>query len=437
MALFISKVNRIPVFQVGDSTLTIENKSASGSKVAKKDKKKTGIVEKAKNTVKDFVGLGGTTKSVGLGRTKRKYKIKLFAFDREQNDDLLKTFTKKRYITITDKFKGRLRVYVDSVNIIDSDKHVNRTVFDVSCTVQSRPSTKSVNFNVEMSSAISKMEDEILPMVTELGFEVDTVATEEDYLTDVPGVPNDEIFVDEALQGLKEGIEYILDAKKSVLDAYLAVKAKRDQFKRLLDTIKTIKDFPDDLTSFLIGITDNEQTNTIDQTKDSETGQISTIQALQKSEIAPIPQPMIDGQPASDFDEDDLSQFRLEILNKEYMASELANKVKVIRDMKLILAGGFNSQDDFEKTVDATVERMYYIGYDQDEVSDVVYTIRAFANEQEYREIEIIEFTEKTTLIGLVYEKYGSLDDYQALEAINGFKENDYISGSIKVFEGI
>jgi hypothetical protein len=36
-----------------------------------------------------------------------------------------------------DKYKGKLNVYVDAVEIVDSDVHINQTLYTVNCTAQS------------------------------------------------------------------------------------------------------------------------------------------------------------------------------------------------------------------------------------------------------------------------------------------------------------
>lgn len=409
MALLISKINDIPIIQVGESKLSIENESEDGGK--------TGGRIIGFTTAKK-----GEEKTIDLGKGKRKHILKIYALNRVENDTLFKIFYEKPFCTIVDKFRGKIKVYVDSVDIIDSDKHVNRTVYDITCTIQSADFVPTVNVEIKLASAVESMESEIDDMVYEFADMVDSTETETDPLT------GDLVFVDSSLNILRDGI----DVEVGALNAYDAVQHRVDTEQRLFETIKSLKVFPDDLSNLL-----KSTTKSIDLSKKVNFGN------TQKSEITEIIEPVVNGIVVDVHNEQELysflaengiSQTETEIILKELASANIANKVKVMRDMNSVTEGGFNSRRDFESTINAIVERLDHVGYSTDEISEKVFLTRSFANQQNYREIIEIEIKRPTPLVELVYERYGNLDNYQSIEAMNGVINNDNVDGILKVF---
>ena len=129
-----------------------------------------------------------------------------------------------------------------------------------------------------------------------------------------------------------------------------------------------------------------------------------------------------------------VSQIEIERVLRESASTTIVNKVKVIRDMNSIIDGGFNSRLDFELTIDAIVERLNHVGYSVEEISEKVHLVKLFANEQSYREIVEIDITISESLVSVVYGRYGNLDNYLSIEAMNGLADNDYVLGKIRVF---
>lgn len=421
MALLISKINGIPIIQVGESKLSIENESEDGGKTGGR---KIGFE----------TATAGEEKTIDLGKGKRKHTLKIYTLNRVQNDALFKIFYEERFCTIVDKFRGKIKVYIDSVDITDSDKHVNRTIYDISCTIQSAEFAPTINVEVKLASEIENMESEIDGMVNELADMVDTTDTKIDPLTSALG------FVDSALDILRDGINKVTDVKVGILNAYNAVKYRIDTTQRLNETIKGLKDFPNDLTKLLKSTT-----------KSIDLGKKVNFDKAQKSEIMEIIEPEVKGKKISEIEavethisnQQDLylllfgfgiSQIEIERVLKESAAANIVNKVKVIRDMNSIIEGGFHSQKDFELTINEIVKRLSHVGYSTEEISDKVHLVRSFANIQTYREIIEIEIKKPESLVSIVHSRYGSLDNYASIEAMNGVSNNDNISGKIKVF---
>lgn len=407
-SLLISKVNGIKVVQVGESKLSIENKSEDGGKVG--GARKIG-----------FVG-DNINKTIDLGKGKQKHTLKLFVLDRSDNDTLFKVFHEDRYCTIIDKFKGKIKVYIDSIDVTDSDKHINRTVYDISCTVQDLDKAPSVNFTVKLTSTVTGMQGELVNDVSELTSLVGSFESKVNPLE----------FVDTSLNILSKGVDSILEFKSKAFGAYTAIKSKIDTGKRLFESVKNLKDFPDQFLDLVLNITEDSTTDiTVTKTSNSVA---TTIGNVQKTQLIPISEPIIRGLPSSQVDVATISQIEVQSLGKDIIASRIVNKIKVIKDIKSMLAGGFNSHEDFESTVGATIERLDYVGYTQDEVSDKVYIIKSFANSQSYKDIIEIDVASGQPLAHLVYSRYGNLDNYSKIQTLNNFKDNDLITGKVKVF---
>lgn len=417
--LLISKINDIKIIQVGQSNLSIENESEDGGKFGGR---KIGFA----------TANAGEEKTIDLGKGKRKHTLRIYAFERSENDALLKIFYGERFCTIVDKFKGKIKVYIDSVDIIDSDKHVNRTIYDISCTVQSAEFSPTVNVDVRLASEIEGMESEIDGMVYEFADMVDSTQTKADTLTGALE------FVDSALNILRDGINDITNVQVGTLNAYSAVKHRIDTAERLFETIKGLKDFPDDLTKLLKG-----------ETRELDTDKKANLGKTQKSEITEIVEPLVNGIRISELEtsgthtphnvilllfELGISQIEIEIILRELASSYIVNKTKVIRDMNSILSGGFNNRSDFELTINAIVERLNHVGYSIEKAFEIVHLVRSFANAQTYREIIEIEIKSSRSLVSIVYNRYGNLDNYPSVEALNSFANNDYVIGKILLF---
>lgn len=406
-SLLISKVNNIKVVQVGESKLSIENKSEDGSKVS--GSRKIG-----------FVG-DTTNKTIDLGAGKKKHTLKLFVLDRGDNDALFKIFYEDRYCSIIDKFKGKIRVYIDSIDITDSDKHVNKTVYDISCTVQDLEKVASVNFKVRLSSVVETMQSELVNDVKLLAASASSFEGNDSSLS----------FVDSSLNILRKGVDSILSVRSGAFNAYATLKARVDTGKRLFESIKNLKDFPNQFLDLISNITDDETTNIVTADKSVSS---SIISSVQKTQLIPISEPVVRGERLSRVDVSKISQIEIQKLQKDIVASRLVNKIKVIKDIKLILSGGFNSHDDFKATVNSTVERLSHVGYTQDEVSDKVFIVKSFASTQRYKDIIEIDVTKAQPMVRIVFNRYGNLDNYHQIKALNNFKDNDLVAGKIKVF---
>lgn len=272
------------------------------------------------------------------------------------------------------------------------------------------------------------MEKELESMVVKLAAMCDEAKTKLDMVTGKLS------FTNTSLELLRRGVMSIIDVQVAAYNAYGVITNRANTSKRLFDSILNIKSLPSGVSNLLKGVTNDNNIKTTTKSYNSVTERANTIQRGGKSEVVKIAEPQIRGIELSRIDRNILSQFELEQLERDEYAYQIVSKAKVIRDMKSMLIGGFNSQDDFEKTVDAVIDRLMILDYSIEEASRKAHIVKMFANEQRYRHIIEIEVSKPKPLMAIVYERYGSLDNYDSIEAINGFKDNDYIQGKVKVF---
>jgi hypothetical protein len=104
-------------------------------------------------------------------------------------------------------------------------------------------------------------------------------------------------------------------------------------------------------------------------------------------------------------------------------------------EIKQALSEDFGSQQNFETHIEISIERLAYIGYDYEEIVEKQQLLKAYANEQKYRTMKEINVTTTTPLTSIVFDLYGDLDNYDEIEELNNFKDNDMVYGIVKVYE--
>ena len=391
--LLVSKIDNIEIMQDGDSVLTSENKSHESTKV---------VYNKSAETTKER----GTTKTVDLGKGSEKHSLKFYVLDRNQNDAILKIIRDVRKCVVVDKYKGKLTVYIDRYKITDSDKHFGKTVFEIECTVQDVEFKKQVNFEAKLRDVVIKNEVYISESVRAIIKDIETTDTILDVATDV------ESFVDDVLNTVQSGINEIVSLQSDALSAYAGVMSRVNKIKRIGETLKNITKFPQDFIDLITGATDDK-----------------------KKGNAPIYETVVRGVKLSTIDTDDLSQIEYTDAMKQEKANQLNNLVASTSEIKRALSDDFGSQETFETHIEVAIERLAYIGYDYEEIVEKQQLLKAYANTQKYRSMIEIDVTTTKPLTEIVFNLYGNLDNYDDIEEMNGFKDNDMVYGIVKVYE--
>jgi len=396
--LLISKLDNIKIIQVGESILTTKNSKQESTKVG---------FDKVAKAIKNK----GTTKTVDLGKGAEKHRLKFYVFDREQNDAIFSILRTKRYVAIIDKFKGKIEVYIDDYKIIDSDKHINRTVYELNCTVQDLEKAPTVNFTAKLKNTVIQMEKDIADEITRIAKEeISTVDTITDTVSGATaGVEN---FVDSTLNSTQDGIGSILELQSKVLDAYKQVKSRVDKFQRLATTLKNLVKFPLDFINLVM--------NTMEEEYEQSVG---------------IFEIMVGDKKFSDIKQSEISQVQYKELKKIDTANKLNNMIVATMGIKQALKVDFASQVEFETHIKSIILRLENTSYTYEEIVIKQQTLKAYANTQKYREIIEIEIKTATPLTAIVYDLYGNLDNYADILKLNNLKDNDIIAGTLKVYE--
>lgn len=392
--LLVSKIDNIEIMQDGDSVLTSQNKSHESTKV---------VYDKSADTKKER----GTTKTVDLGKGSEKHNVKFYVLDRNQNDAILHIIRDVRTCIVTDKYKGKLTVYIDRYKITDSDKHFGKTIFEIECTVQDIEYAPTIDYTAKLKSQVEAMEEEIAEKVNDL---VENEITAVDTIMDI--ATNTENFVDDVLNTIQSGINDIVSLQSDALSAYAGVMSRVNKLKRLGETLKNITKFPQDFIDLLISTTDDK-----------------------KSENAPIYETVVRGKKLSQVDESELSQIEYNYAMKQKKSNQLNNLVASTMEIKEALSDDFGSQQNFEQHITIAIERLEYIGYDYEEIVEKQQILKSYANEQKYRSMKEIFISTEKPLTQIVYDLYGNLDNYDDIEEMNGLKDNDIVYGTIKVYD--
>lgn len=414
MTLLVSKIDDIRVIQVGDSVLSSENKKQESSKVG---------FEKIKASKKNQ----GQNTTVDLGKGAEKYSLKFFVFDRKENEALFEIVRHKRYCTITDKFKGKVKVYIDNYKIIDSDKHINRTIYDIQCTAQDVEKAPTFDFTSKLKNLSEELEKDIeasIKKIVESG-DISTLDTIFD------AVEQAEKFVDSVLDTIQNGMMKILDFQSKVLNAFNEVRRRIDKAKRLVETLKQIISMP---KMFIDLVKETAE--------DLANYNIDLFEAYR------------DGKKLTEIAEGDVSSIEWEAIKKVVKATKLNNMIALYMETKQLLKGNFETEDEFNSFVEKSLKRLETlqkggdftqleikksddsdIGYTYEEIIEKQHIIKNFANQQKYRKIISYEIQRETPLAQVVYSIYGNLDLYDTIKQINNFKDCDRVVGTIKVID--
>jgi hypothetical protein len=391
--LLVSKIDNIEIMQDGDSILTSENKSHESTKV---------VYDKSADTKKER----GTTKTVDLGKGSEKHNVKFYVLDKNQNDAILKIIRDVRTCVVTDKYKGKLTVYIDRYKITDSDKHFGKTVFEIECTVQDIEPPIKVNYEAKVAEEYDWVISEIPAKVKKISELVTTVDEIVDVATDTMS------FVDSILNTIQDGMNFIVGLQSDILGAYAGVMSRVNKVKRLAETIKNITKFPQDFIDLLIGATEDV-----------------------KKGNAPIYEARVRGKRLSEVNIADLSQIEYKEVMKQKEACELNNLVALGQELKKSTRKDFGSQDNFQEHIEIAKKRLEYIGYEYSEIIEKQQMLKGYANQQKYRDMKEIQITRARPLVDIVFNLYGNLDNYDEIEKMNNFKDNDNVYGLIKVYD--
>lgn len=401
LSLLVSKIDDIQIVQVGESKISIRHKKCTSKKPAKKG---GNPLEPDK---------GGENVSIDLGAGAKRFSIEAYTFNKAETSRLFDILYNIRYCTITDKFYGKIKVYIDGLEVISSDKHITKTIFKIDATVQDIEKIPSVDGEAQLNNIIDDFEIELVNEALSFAESIETTATT--FIDELVSAFDTGVrFIDDALQMVEDGLQMILDAETFVFDIYNGVMARVNRGKRIAETLKLVISLPNDFANLIKKTTNTKTFKPLD-IFETKTKKGVVIKNLDDAKY--------------------LSQIEFQKVEKEFKANKLLNLTTAVSEMKQILTKDYSSQQEFDYEVDICIKRLEYTNLDYEKVVNAQQIIKIYSNQKAIQKLVNIEITESKPLAKIVYDLYDNLNNYDELRLINNFADNDNIKGFVKVYQ--
>jgi prophage DNA circulation protein len=313
--LLVSKIDDIQIVQVGESKISIKHKKCESKKPAKKGGNPLEADE------------GGENVSIDLGAGAKKFNIEAYTFNKAETSRLFDILYTIRYCTITDKFFGKIKVYIDELEVINSDRHITKTIFNISGTVQDIEKVPSIDAEVQLKNIVGDFEIELVQNALTFAETIETTATT--FIDElVSAIDTGVKFVDDALQMVEDGLQMILDAETFVFDIYNGVMARVNRAKRIGETLKLVIALPNDFANLIKKMTNTKTFKPLDifTTKTKKGVVVKSLNDVTY-----------------------LSQFEFEKVKKDFVANQLLNLTTAVGEMKQALTKEYTSQQEFDE----------------------------------------------------------------------------------------
>lgn len=399
--LLVSKIDDIQIVQVGESKISIKHKKCESKKPAKKGGNPLETDE------------GGENVSIDLGAGAKKFNIEAYTFNKAETSRLFNILYNIRYCTITDKFFGKIKVYIDELDVVNSDKHITKTIFSISGTVQDIEKIPSTDAEALMNNVVDDFEIELVKEALTFAETIETTATT--FIDEFMSAFDTGVrFVDSALQMVEDGLQKILDAETFVFDIYNGVMARVNRAKRIGETLKLIIALPNDFAN-LVKKTTNTKTFKPLNIFETKTKKGTVIKNLSEANY--------------------LSQIEFEIVKKDFSANQLLNLTTAVGEMKQILTKEYASQQEFDYQVEICIKRLEFTNLNYEKIVNAQQIIKAYSNQKTIQRLIDYEIKDGKPLTQIVFDLYGNLANYEELRMLNNFADNDDIIGTVKVYQ--
>lgn len=399
--LLVSKIDDIQIVQVGESKISIKHKKCESKKPAKKGGNPLEADE------------GGENVSIDLGAGAKKFNIEAYTFNKAETSRLFDILYTIRYCTITDKFFGKIKVYIDELEVINSDRHITKTIFNISGTVQDIEKVPSIDAEVQLKNIVGDFEIELVQNALTFAETIETTATT--FIDElVSAIDTGVKFVDDALQMVEDGLQMILDAETFVFDIYNGVMARVNRAKRIGETLKLVIALPNDFANLIKKMTNTKTFKPLDifTTKTKKGVVVKSLNDVTY-----------------------LSQFEFEKVKKDFGANQLLNLTTAVGEMKQALTKEYTSQQEFDEQIIVCIERLEYTGLSYEKIVNAQQILKAYSNQKAIQKLIDYDVKDGLPLTQIVFSLYGNLNNYDELRLLNNFADNDDIIGNVKVYQ--
>jgi len=399
--LLVSKIDDIQIVQVGESKISIKHKKCESKKPAKKGGNPLETDE------------GGENVSVDLGAGAKKFNIEAYTFNKTETSKLFNILYNIRYCTITDKFFGKIKVYIDELEVINSDKHITKTIFNISGTVQDIEKIPSIDAEVQLKNIVGDFEIELVKEALTFAETIETTATT--FVDEFMNAFDTGVrFIDDALQMVEDGLQMVLDAETFVFDIYNGVMARVNRAKRIGETLKLIIALPNDFAN-LIKKTTNTKTFKPLNIFETKTKKGVIIKSLSDATY--------------------LSQTEFEKVKKDFSANQLLNLTTAVGEMKQALTKEYASQQEFDYQIEICIKRLEFTNLSYEKIVNAQQVLKAYSNQKAIQKLIDYEVKDGKPLTQIIFDLYGNVESYDELRLLNNFADNDDIVGTVKVYQ--
>lgn len=399
--LLVSKIDDIQIVQVGESKISIKHKKCESKKPAKKGGNPLETDE------------GGENVSVDLGAGAKKFNIEAYTFNKTETSRLFNILYNIRYCTITDKFFGKIKVYIDELEVVNSDKHITKTIFNISGTVQDIEKIPSIDAEVQLKNIVGDFEIELVKEALTFAETIETTATT--FVDEFMNAFDTGVrFIDDALQMVEDGLQMVLDAETFVFDIYNGVMARVNRAKRIGETLKLIIALPNDFAN-LIKKTTNTKTFKPLNIFETKTKKGVIIKSLSDATY--------------------LSQTEFEKVKKDFSANQLLNLTTAVGEMKQALTKEYASQQEFDYQIEICIKRLEFTNLSYEKIVNAQQVLKAYSNQKAIQKLIDYEVKDGKPLTQIIFDLYGNVESYDELRLLNNFADNDDIVGTVKVYQ--
>jgi len=349
-------------------------------------------VVSAENNEADYSEPKGNNKTKKLGAGQEAIEIAFRSISDENTTALKKVLRVDNTVTLTDKFKGSYKVTVSSYRITDSDRHIGVTKFSATFKIKEQLKTPVQNLSSKLTSASASLSNAI-----DMTMDVSTAN-----------------LIDSAVEAVEDKVSLFDEASNFANSTLEKIGQYKKELKEVVDNASALIHQPIAFKNKILGVI---------------SGFVNIYATARQAyeaarNIAVLKRDITDS----------LSIFRQKEISNANVTVNASNMSKasiMLATMPLI---EFDSMDDAKEAQAALVETLNEI-YDNDElVESIKNDVSNYIQSLDLPNVVEIEVFQKPLFV-LSYDLYATTERADQLRALNGFLEDDNVTGTIKVFD--
>ena len=391
--LHIAKIENIELLQVKTSRFTAKNDSITRRVV--QQEQPDGSFEQRKSY------------KISRGTGEESLTVTVYVENGEKRQRLLQLLATKKQVSITDKYKGEMTVYIKTYTVTDADAHLNYSEVQLNLFVQefSVPDT-TPNYKRLLEDALPPLKEVVNTQVAELS---QAIGNQEGSVID--GIAR---FADQRLASLAEAMQQAFAAREKVAGSFSAVRQRVSFFGGLVESAVQMVQLPQQMAGWVNGI--GEQL-------------FSNVEAIPRFEEA------WEGVTQRNALFPTLNDRRRTVILQRDIGYRIANNAILQAEINTLSNGVFDTQDAFAAVAAAAAERTFLLGIPSADAAALTAKIKGFAITVKLPTLKKIKVFKKSPLLFHVFNEYGSHALYSKVSSLNNFTDNEHINGSITLID--